>query len=85
MHAQQGQDVLLNQLEVVNASPTTACQQGTNTQMGTTKRGVDITRAGNGTWSSDMPLKLLDLPYDSANYYGHDKDPLWFIWILTGH
>jgi hypothetical protein len=31
MHAQQGQDVLLNQREVVKTSPTIAAQQGTNT------------------------------------------------------
>jgi hypothetical protein len=66
MHAQQGQDVLLNQREVVKASPTVAAQLGTNTQMGATKKGADITGAENGTWSSDVSLKLLDLPYDGT-------------------
>ncbi len=66
MHAQQGQDVLLNQMEIINASPTIACQQVTNTQMGTTKKRADITGVGNGTWSSDVSLELLDLPYDGT-------------------
>jgi hypothetical protein len=65
MHAQQGQDELLNQMEVVNASLTTACQQGTDMQMGTTEKEADITGVGNRTWSSDMSLELLDLPCDS--------------------
>jgi hypothetical protein len=64
MHTQEGQDVLLNQMEVVNTSLTIACQQGTDTQMGATKKGADITRAGNGTRSSDVSLESLDLPYD---------------------
>jgi hypothetical protein len=64
MHAQQGQDVLLNQREVVEASLTIAAQQGTDMQMGATKKGLDITGAENGTWSSDVSLDLLDLPYD---------------------
>jgi hypothetical protein len=64
MHAQQGQDVLLNQRKVIKASPTIAAQQGSNTQMGATKEGVDITRVENGTWSSDVSLELLDLPFD---------------------
>ncbi len=64
MHAQQGQDVLLNQRDVVEASLTIAAQQGTNTKMGATKEGVDITGAKNGTWSSDVSLKLLDLLFD---------------------
>jgi hypothetical protein len=66
MHAQQGQDELLNQMEVVNASPTTVYQQGANTQMGTTKKGADITGAGNGTWSSNVLLESLNLPYDGT-------------------
>ncbi len=60
----QGQDVLLNQREVVKASLTIAAQQGTDTQMGATKKGTDITGAENGTWSSDVSLELLNLPYD---------------------
>jgi hypothetical protein len=58
--------VLLNQMEVVNAFPTIAVRQGTDMQMGATKEGVDITGAKNGTWSSDVSLMLLDLPYDGT-------------------
>ncbi len=65
MHAQQGQDVLLNQREVIKASLTIAAQQGSNTQMGASEEGADITWVENGTWSSDVLLELLDLPFDS--------------------
>jgi hypothetical protein len=64
MHAQLGQEVLLNQTELANASPTLACQQGSDTQMETTKKGADITGLGNRTWSSDVLLESCDLPYD---------------------
>jgi hypothetical protein len=66
MHAQQAQDVPLNQMEVVNASPAIAAQQCTNTQMGASKEGTDTTGVENGTWSSDVLLVLLDLPYDGT-------------------
>jgi hypothetical protein len=67
MHAQQAQDVPLNQMEVVNASLAIAARQGTDTQIGASEEGVDTT-AGveNGTWSSDVLLVLLDLPYDGT-------------------
>jgi hypothetical protein len=39
MHAQQAQDVPLNQMEVVNASLAIAAWQGTNTQVGAPKEG----------------------------------------------
>ncbi len=64
MHAQQAQNVLLNQMEVVSASPAIAAQQGIDTQMGAAKEGADTTGVENGTWSSDMSLVLLDLLYD---------------------
>ncbi len=66
MHAQQAQDVPLNQKEVVNASLAIAAWQGTNTQVGAPEEGVDTTGVENGTWSSDVLLVLLDLPYDST-------------------
>ncbi len=34
--------------------------------MGATKKGADITGAENRTWSSDVLLKLLDMPYDGT-------------------
>jgi hypothetical protein len=34
-------------------------------QMGASKEGADITGEENGTWSSDVSLVFLDLPYDS--------------------
>jgi hypothetical protein len=54
MHAQQAQDVPLNQTEVVNASPAIAARQGTDTQIGAPKEGADTTGVENGTWSSDV-------------------------------
>ncbi len=45
MRAQLGQDVLLNQTEVNKAFPTIEVQQGTNMQMGATKKGANITGA----------------------------------------
>jgi hypothetical protein len=63
MHAQQAQDVPLNQMEVVNASLVVAAQQGTDTKIGASKEGADTTRVENGSWSSDVLLVLLDLPY----------------------
>jgi hypothetical protein len=35
-------------------------------QIGATKKGADITGAENTAWSSDMVLKLLNLPYDGT-------------------
>jgi hypothetical protein len=64
MHAKQAQDVPLNQMEVVNASPAIAAQQGTDTQIGASKEGADTTGVENGTWSSDVLLVLLNLLYD---------------------
>jgi hypothetical protein len=66
MHAQQGQEVLLSQGKVIKASPTIAAQQGSNTQMGATEEGADITGVVNGTWSSDVSLKLLNLLFDGT-------------------
>jgi hypothetical protein len=64
MHAQQAQDVLLNQMEVVNAPPAIAAWQGTNMQVRAPKEEADTTGVENGTWSSDVLLILFDLPYD---------------------
>jgi hypothetical protein len=66
MHTQQAQDVLLNQIKVVNVSPAFAARQGTDMQVGAPKEGADTTRVENGTWSSDVLLVLLDLPYDGT-------------------
>jgi hypothetical protein len=66
MHAQQGWEMLLSQGKGVEASPTISAQQGSDTQMGVTKEGADITGAVNGTWSSDVSLKLLDLPFEGT-------------------
>ncbi len=66
MHAQQVQDAPLNQKEVVNAPPAIVARQGTNTQVGAPEEGADTTGVVNGTWSSDVLLVLLDLPYDST-------------------
>jgi hypothetical protein len=49
MHAQQAQDIPLNQMEVVNASLAIAARQGTNTQVGAPKEGADTTGVENGT------------------------------------
>ncbi len=56
MHVQQAQDVPLNQMKVVKASPAIAAQQCTNTQMGASKEGAGTTGVENGTWSSDVSL-----------------------------
>ncbi len=66
MHTQQAQDVLLNQMEVINVSPAIAAQQGTDTQVGAPKEGADTTGVENGTWSSDVLLVLLNLPYEGS-------------------
>ncbi len=66
MHAQQAQDVPLNQMEVVNASPAIATRQGTDTQVGAPEEGADTTGAENRTWSSDVLLVSLDLPHDGT-------------------
>jgi hypothetical protein len=66
MHAQQAQDVLLNQIKVVNDSPAIAARQGTNTQVGAPEEGADTTGVENRTWSSDISLMLLDVPYDGT-------------------
>ncbi len=58
--------MLLNQREVVKASPTIVAQQGTDMQMGATKEEMDITGAENGTWSSDVLLELLNLLFDGT-------------------
>jgi hypothetical protein len=63
MHAQQAQDAPLNQMEVINASLAIAAQQGTDTQVGAPGEGVDTTGVENRTWSSDVLLVSLDLPY----------------------
>ncbi len=64
MHAQQSPEMLLSQGKGVKASLAIVAHQGFNTQMGATKEGADKTGAVNGTWSSDVLLKLLDLPFD---------------------
>ncbi len=66
MHAQQTQDVPPNQMEVVNASPVIAAQQGTDTQIGASKEGADTTGVENGSWSSDVLLVSLNLLYDGT-------------------
>ncbi len=66
MHAQQVQDVPLNQMEVINTSPAIAARQGTDTQVGAPEEGADTTGVENGTWSSDVLLMLLDLLYVST-------------------
>ncbi len=66
MHAQQAQDVLLNQIKVVNISPAIGARQGTDTQVGALEEGADTTGVENGTWSSDVFLLSLDLLYDSS-------------------
>jgi hypothetical protein len=66
MHAQQAQDVPLNQMEVVYASLAIAARQGTDTQIGAPEEGADTTGVENGTWSSDVSLELLGLPYDDT-------------------
>ncbi len=48
MHAQQAQDVPLNQVEVVNVSLAIAARQGTDTPIGAPKEGVDTTGVENG-------------------------------------
>jgi hypothetical protein len=64
MHAQQGQEVLPSQIKVLKASLTIVAQQGSDTQIGATKEGVEIKGAVNR--SSDVLLELLDLPLDST-------------------
>jgi hypothetical protein len=66
MHAHQAQDVPLNQMEVVNASPAIAARQGTDMQIGAPKEGADTTGVENGTWLSDVSLELLNQPYDGT-------------------
>jgi hypothetical protein len=53
MHAQQAQDVSLNQMEVINTSLAIAAWQGTDTQLGAPKEGTDTTGVEDGIWSSD--------------------------------
>jgi hypothetical protein len=65
MHAQQGQEMLISQGRGVEASPAIVAHQGSNTQMGATEEEADNTGAVNRTWSSDVLLELLDLPFDS--------------------
>ncbi len=64
MHAQQGQEMLFSQGKGVEASPAIAAHQGSDMRMGATKEEADNTGAVNGTWSSDAPLKSLDLPFE---------------------
>ncbi len=66
MHAQQAQDVPLNQMEAVNASPAIAARQGTDMQIGASEEGADTTGVENGTWSSDVLLVSFDLPYEGT-------------------
>jgi hypothetical protein len=73
MHAQQAQDVPLNQMEVVNTSPAIVPWQGTNTQVGAPEEGADTTGVENGTWSSDV-TDLRDHKCNRPNIVGKDKD-----------
>ncbi len=66
MHAQQTQDVPLNQMEVVNVSLAIAARQDTNMQVGAPEKGADTTRVENGIWTSDVLLVLLNLPYEGT-------------------
>jgi hypothetical protein len=66
MHTQQAQDVPLNQMEDVNTSLAIVAWQGTDTQVGASEERGDTTGVENGTWSSDVLLVFLDLPYDST-------------------
>ncbi len=66
MHAQQGWEMLISQGRGVKASPAIVAHQGSDMQMGATKEKADNTGAVNGTWSSDVLLKLLDLPFDGT-------------------
>jgi hypothetical protein len=66
MHAQQTQDVPLNQMEVVNTSLAIAAWQGTHMQIGASKEGVDTIGVENRTWSSDVLLLSLNLLYDGT-------------------
>ncbi len=65
-HAQQGRETLISQGRGVEASRAIVAHHGSNMQMGVTKEGADNTGAVNGTWSFDMPLKLLNLPFDGT-------------------
>ncbi len=49
MHAQQAQDVPLNQMEVVNTSLAIVARQGTDTQIGAPEEGADTTGVENRT------------------------------------
>jgi hypothetical protein len=64
MHAQQAQDVPLNQIKVVNKSLAIVPQQGTHMQAGAPEERADTIGVENRTWSSDVLLVLLDLPCD---------------------
>jgi hypothetical protein len=66
MHAQQGQEMLLGQGKGVEALPAIVAHQGSDTQMGAIEEGADNTGAVNWTWSSDVLLKLLNLPFDGT-------------------
>ncbi len=66
MHAQQGQEMLLSQGKGAKASSTIVAQQGSDTQMGATKDKAVITGVVNGTWSSDVLLELLNLPFNGT-------------------
>ncbi len=66
MHAQQGREMLLIQGKGIKAPPAIVAHQGSDTQMGATEEGVDNTGAVNGTWSSDVLLELLNLPFDGT-------------------
>ncbi len=46
--------------------------------MGATKEGADITGAVDGTWSSDVLLKSLNLPFDVT------LSNKIVLWILSG-
>ncbi len=84
MHPQQAQDVPLNQMEVLNASPAIVAWQGINMQVGATEEGADTTGVENGTWSSDVLLVSLDLPYDGTPSTTVTLDtPFFCIWVPT--
>jgi hypothetical protein len=80
MHAQQAQDVPLNQMEVVNASLAIAARKCTNMQIRASKAGAYTTGVENGTWSSDVLLMPLNLPYDGAPSTTV-RHSLWCIWV----
>jgi hypothetical protein len=53
-------------MEVVNASPAIVARQGADMQIGASEEGAETNGVENGTWSFDVLLVLLDLPYDGT-------------------